>query len=196
MSADILSKPPIPPQQTPFTPPDTGQHVPLSAIPPQHDPLNHQQQPRWADSSSSDEHKKLSHRLLQLDYTEKLPLEAVPLVRHLLADLIRTTDALRRVRTDLDISYRDAKQAKDQVTPYKLEIARLTAENNHLHSDIIKLADERDARERRASQMARRLESQVADLRFMASQYAHRVEIEQKRVEESRQKAEEALAKL
>ena len=44
--------------------------------------------------------------------------------------------------------------------------------------------------------MARRLESQVADLRFMASQYAHRVEIEQKRVEESRQKAEEALAKL
>ncbi|KAJ3035122.1 hypothetical protein HDV00_004293 [Rhizophlyctis rosea] len=77
-----------------------------------------------------------------------------------------------------------------------MEIARLTAENNHLHADIIKLADERDARERRAAQSARRLESQVADLRFMASQYAHRVEVEHKRVEESRQKAEDALAKL
>ena len=116
MNIDVLSSAqPITQHPTPLIPPDTGPPGLPSSLPPKHDPFNHQQPPRWADSTS-DEHRRLSHRLLQLDYSEKLPFDAVPLVRHLLADLIKTTDTVRRIRTDLDIANRDAKQAKDQVS--------------------------------------------------------------------------------
>lgn len=83
-----------------------------------------------------------------------------------------------------------------KVTPLKNEIIRLTAENNHLHQDLIQLADEREARERRSQQAGRKLESQTADLRFMATQYAKRVEIEQKRADEARDRAEQLMSKL
>ncbi|KAI8819353.1 uncharacterized protein EV422DRAFT_109288 [Fimicolochytrium jonesii] len=44
--------------------------------------------------------------------------------------------------------------------------------------------------------MTRRLETQSADLRFVASQYAHRVEAEQKKVETVKRKAEEVFIKF
>ena len=39
-----------------------------------------------------------------------------------------------------------------QFHPLQREIARLTAENNHLHADLIRFADEADAKEKRALQ--------------------------------------------
>ncbi|KAJ3300836.1 hypothetical protein HK104_000030 [Borealophlyctis nickersoniae] len=151
-------------------------------------------QPHW--DSAGDAYRLLRHRLDQLDYKEQLPHDAVPLVRKLLADLIRSTETARRFKNEAEMKERDKGGIEEQVAPLRQEIARLTAENNHLHSDLIRLADERDARERRTAQAARRMESQAADLRFMTSQYAHRIEVEQKRVEEARSKAEEAMAKM
>ena len=83
-----------------------------------------------------------------------------------------------------------------QVTPLKNEIIRLTSENNHLHQDIVKLADERDAKDSHSDFASRKLESQLSDLRFMVSQYATRVEVEQLRADESRDRAESLMGKL
>ena len=80
--------------------------------------------------------------------------------------------------------------------PLKNEISRLTAENNHLHQDIIKLADERESKERETQQTTRKLESRTSDLRFMATQYSKRIELEQKRADEARDRAEQVMSKL
>ncbi|KNC96052.1 uncharacterized protein SPPG_08646 [Spizellomyces punctatus DAOM BR117] len=152
--------------------------------------------PQWRSESPGPDCATLRHRLEKLGYKEYLPPDAVPLVRKLLADLVVTTETCRKSKIETDKWKADAAAIQAQVSPLRSEISRLTAENNHLHHDIVRLADERDAREKRTAQAARRFESQTADLRFVASQYAHRVEVEQQRVEEARAKTEEALAKL
>ena len=58
------------------------------------------------------------------------------------------------------------------------------------------MADEKEARERRAQVYAKKLEAQTSDLRFMTTQYAVRLEQEQKRADESRDRAEQLLSKL
>ncbi|TPX64074.1 hypothetical protein SpCBS45565_g06173 [Spizellomyces sp. 'palustris'] len=152
--------------------------------------------PPWRSDSPGPDCATLRHRLEKLGYKEYLPPDAAPLVRKLLADLVVTTETCRKSKIETDKWKADAAAIQAQVSPLRSEISRLTAENNHLHHDIVRLADERDAREKRTAQAARRFESQTADLRFVASQYAHRVEVEQQRVEEARAKTEEALAKL
>ncbi|KAJ3175827.1 hypothetical protein HDU87_005655 [Geranomyces variabilis] len=154
------------------------------------------QGPRSPRRSDSPERATIRHRLDKLGYTESLQPEAVPLVKRLLADLLVTTDTCRSLKAESDRWGADAGHIEGQIPPLRSEISRLTAENNHLHRDLVRLADERDEASRRTQQSTRRLESQTADLRFVASQYAHRVESEQKKVEHARRKAEDALAKM
>ncbi|KAJ3156687.1 hypothetical protein HDU86_003911 [Geranomyces michiganensis] len=154
------------------------------------------QGPRSPRRSDSPERATIRHRLDKLGYTESFPPEAVPLVKRLLADLLVTTDTCRALKSESDRWGEDAGHIEGQIPPLRSEISRLTAENNHLHRDLVRLADERDETSRRTQQSTRRLESQTADLRFVASQYAHRVESEQKKVEQARRKAEEAFAKM
>ncbi|KAJ3019184.1 hypothetical protein HKX48_002318 [Thoreauomyces humboldtii] len=162
--------------------------------PPAASPIRHA--PLAAPGGPPADAATITHRLHKLGYKDPLPADAVPLVRRLLADLLVTTDTCRTLKTESERWTGEAANIEGQIAPLRSEISRLTAENNHLHRDLVRLADERDAKERRTAQAARRLESQTADLRFVASQYAHRVESEQKRVEQARRKAEEALAKM
>ncbi|KAI8906492.1 hypothetical protein DFJ77DRAFT_190419 [Powellomyces hirtus] len=158
--------------------------------------LSRQPSPARREGSPLPEEATIRHRLAKLGYHEAFPREATSLVKRLLADLLVTTETCRTLKGETEKWGSDATHIEGQIPPLRSEISRLTAENNHLHRDLVRLADERDARERRAAQSTRRLESQTADLRFVASQYAHRVESEQKKVEQARRKAEEALAKM
>ena len=58
------------------------------------------------------------------------------------------------------------------------------------------MADEKESRDRRAQIYAKTLETQTSDLRFMTTQYAARLEQEQKRADEARDRAEQLLSKL
>ncbi|KAJ3089136.1 hypothetical protein HK102_007124 [Quaeritorhiza haematococci] len=138
----------------------------------------------------------LRHRLDQMGYKDyDFDIGSLPLLRRLLADLINAVDAASKFRNKSDEEHRELLVWKDQVEPLRQEISRLTDENNQLHMDVIRLSDERDARERRFAQLLRRHEQERADLSFVCSQYAHKVQAEQKKAEHERQKIEDALEK-
>ena len=82
------------------------------------------------------------------------------------------------------------------MTPLKNEVVRLTAENNRLHQELIQIADEKEAIERKSQIVTKKLESQSADLRFMTTQYAKRVEAEQEKVDQARDRADQLMTKL
>ena len=82
------------------------------------------------------------------------------------------------------------------MTPLKNEVVRLTAENNRLHQDLILMADEKDSIDKKSQIAAKKLEAQAADLRFMTGQYAKRVEAEQAKVDQARERAEQLMTKL
>lgn len=61
--------------------------------------------------------------------------------------------------------------------------------------DIIKLGDEKDAREKRVKQIIRKYEQETSDLKFLCSQFTHRIEDEQRRADFERKRVEDALGK-
>ena len=62
--------------------------------------------------------------------------------------------------------------------------------------ELVRLADEKDARERRMQQQVRKSESEGSDMRFMLGQYSEKVREEQKKGEEERARVEEAFARI
>lgn len=85
---------------------------------------------------------KLKRKLEDLGYNNNLPLEAVPLVECILADLIQTTRSLQHY---MDLS-KEALTQRDslmlEAEPYKCDNAKLIQENNRLHSENISLKEE------------------------------------------------------
>lgn len=82
------------------------------------------------------------------------------------------------------------------MAPLKNEVVRLTAENNRLHQELIQVVDEKEEIERKSQLAAKKLEAQTADLRFMNGQYAKRVEAEQAKVDQARERVEQFMAKV
>ncbi|KAJ1560903.1 hypothetical protein HK405_005560, partial [Cladochytrium tenue] len=121
----------------------------------------------------------LRHRLAQLDYTDPFSPDSARLIERLLADLVLTTDSMRKFKQQAERAQRDKAALEEQV-----------------HLDLIKMADERDSRERRAVQLARRTEAETAELRFTVAQYSMQLEQEQNRGQVERQRVEEAFAKM
>ncbi|KAH6564305.1 hypothetical protein BASA83_011775 [Batrachochytrium salamandrivorans] len=150
--------------------------------------------PKWR--SDDDQLQTLRHRLDQLQYPQYLDKSSMDLVQQLLADLVQTTDTARSLQSQLDLVTLQVQTTDDQIHPLRREIARLTSENNHLHRDLIHMADERDVSSKRTTDAARLVDSQTADLRFMASQYQHRVVEEQRKLEDTRAKVEGVLGRI
>ncbi|KAJ3200066.1 hypothetical protein HDU82_009212, partial [Entophlyctis luteolus] len=144
----------------------------------------------------SAEHELLRHRLAQLDFREPFGPDSFALVRHLLADLVKTTDSAKRFKAEAERAREEKNALSEQVAPLRSELARLTAENNQVHMDLVRLCDDRDARDRRAEQAARNASTEIADLKFIISQYGQKLAAEQRRGEEDRAKAEEAFSKM
>ncbi|KAJ3196631.1 hypothetical protein HDU67_003978, partial [Dinochytrium kinnereticum] len=138
------------------------------------------------DEEEEEDDALLRYRLIQLGYRESLPAEAIPLVRRLFQDMVMTTDTARKFKHQAERVQQEKAGLEEQVQPLRQEISNLTDENNKVHMEVVRMADDRDARERRAQQMARRAESELSDLRFMNTQYAHRLADEQRRGEEER----------
>lgn len=138
----------------------------------------------------------LRNRLNQMEYYDDFSLDSMPLVQKLLSDLIQTTDAARKFKAQIDVLSQEKSLANDQVAPLKNEVVRLTAENNRLHQDLIQIADAKEEIERKSQMAAKKLEAQTADLRFMTGQYSKRVEAEQAKVDQARDRVEQFMTKL
>ena len=75
----------------------------------------------------------LRHRLDQMEYSEFLAKDSVDLVQRLLADLVQTTETARSFKALLETATNDRILAEEQVGPLRVEIGRLSSENNTLH---------------------------------------------------------------
>lgn len=84
----------------------------------------------------------LKRKLEDLGYNSSLPLDAVPLVECVLADLLQTTRSLQHY---MDLS-KEALMQRDslllEAEPYKCDNAKLIQENNHLHRKNINLKEQ------------------------------------------------------
>ncbi|VEL07515.1 unnamed protein product [Protopolystoma xenopodis] len=90
-------------------------------------------------TAAEDAHEKFTSvrkRLDQLGYRQPLGIDSLPLVERLLADLIWTTENLRKVKLELEKRIEIRNCVEDYVAPYKSDNAKLVKENNELHTRL------------------------------------------------------------
>lgn len=84
----------------------------------------------------------LKRKLEDLGYNNILPVDAVPLVECILADLLQTTRSLQHY---MDLS-KEALMQRDslmlEAEPYRCDNAKLIQENNQLHREVLKIKEE------------------------------------------------------
>ncbi|KOB75339.1 Uncharacterized protein OBRU01_07668, partial [Operophtera brumata] len=84
----------------------------------------------------------LKRKLEELGYNNLLPIDSVPLVECILADLLQTTRSLQHY---MDLS-KEALMQRDslmlEAEPYKCDNAKLIQENNHIHRENMKLKED------------------------------------------------------
>ncbi|KAJ3118488.1 hypothetical protein HDU96_001307 [Phlyctochytrium bullatum] len=138
----------------------------------------------------------LRYRLNQLGFQEAMPKEAIPLVLHLFQDLVMTTDTARKLKMDLEEVKSERELLRSQNEPLRKQISKLTDEANKVHMEAIRTADDRDAKEKGAHLLARKLQAEISDLKFVNNQYLQRLSTLQRQAEGDRRKVEEAFAKM
>ncbi|XP_071511617.1 centrosomal protein of 135 kDa-like [Diadema antillarum] len=117
----------------------------------------------------------LRKRLDQLGYRQALGIESVPLVERLFNDLIHTTESLKKAKLQAGKTVKEKGSWEEQIEPYRSENAKLMKESNDLHVQLIRLKDELDSTSKDLKSTIRKLEHENADLRFLNSQYVHKV---------------------
>ncbi|XP_020629880.1 centrosomal protein of 135 kDa-like isoform X2 [Orbicella faveolata] len=117
----------------------------------------------------------LRKRLDQLGYRQALGIESVPLVEKLFSDLVHTTESLKNLKLQVGKQETQRTVFEDNVEPYRSDNAKLVKENNELHLQLIKLREETDHVIRDLKTSVRKLEHENADLKFLNTQYVHKV---------------------
>lgn len=117
----------------------------------------------------------LRKRLDQLGYRQPLGIESVPLVEKLFSDLVHTTESLKNLKLQVGRQEKEKTVYEDNVEPYRSDNAKLVKENNELHLQLIKLREETDQIIRDLKASVRKLEHENADLKFLNTQYVHKV---------------------
>ncbi|NWS43664.1 CP135 protein, partial [Probosciger aterrimus] len=117
----------------------------------------------------------LRKRLDQLGYRQPLGVESLPLVEKLFSDLVHTTESLRSAKLSAGKSEKECSNYDAILEPYKTENAKLTRENNELHLEILKLKEQSDRYVKDLKASLRRVEHEMADLKFLNNQYIHKI---------------------
>ncbi|CAF1264939.1 unnamed protein product [Adineta steineri] len=141
----------------------------------------------------------MSKRLDQFGFKQPLAIESLPLVEKLFQAFIQTTEELKKAKenapTHSQPSAAPLPSSQSSTTlssahPYKNDNARLVKENNDLHLELIKCREQLDHHVKDFKSQLRKLEHENADLRFLNTQYIHRLRSLEK---ESRQKDNKIL---
>ncbi|XP_077983787.1 centrosomal protein of 135 kDa-like [Glandiceps talaboti] len=117
----------------------------------------------------------LRKRLDQLGYRQPLGIESLPLVERLFTDLVHTTESLKNAKLQAGKSIEEKGNWEAAVEPYRSDNAKLVKENNEIHLQLIKTKEEADSAIKELKASIRRLEHENADLRFLNTQYIHKV---------------------
>ncbi|XP_071951529.1 centrosomal protein of 135 kDa-like isoform X2 [Antedon mediterranea] len=129
----------------------------------------------------------LRKRLDQLGYRQALGIETLPLVEKLFNDLIHTTESLKKSKLQASQVIHEKGTWEEQIEPYRSDNAKLVKENNDLHLQLIKVREDLDSTSKSLKSSIRKLEHENADLRFLNTQYVHKVRTVEK---ESKQKSD------
>ncbi|KAI8484989.1 hypothetical protein Bbelb_372350 [Branchiostoma belcheri] len=127
-------------------------------------------------STAEKKFSNLRRRLDQLGYRQPLGVESLPLVEKLFADLVHTTESLKNLKLQRSkVSQQPRETEDDTAEPYRTENARLVSENTQVHLELINIKEgaEKQAKDLKAT--IRKLEHENADLRFLNTQYIHKV---------------------
>ncbi|XP_006816961.1 centrosomal protein of 135 kDa [Saccoglossus kowalevskii] len=117
----------------------------------------------------------LRKRLDQLGYRHPLGIESLPLVERLFSDLVHTTESLKNAKLQASKSVEQTGDWEVAVEPYRSDNAKLVKENNELHLQLIKTKEEAESSIKDLKTTIRRIEHENADLRFLNTQYIHKV---------------------
>ncbi|NWI66888.1 CP135 protein, partial [Todus mexicanus] len=117
----------------------------------------------------------LRKRLDQLGYRQPLGVESLPLVEKLFSDLVHTTESLRSAKLSAGKTAKEYSNFDATLEPYKTGNAQLIKENNELHLEILKLKEQSDRHVIDLKACLRRVESEAADLKFLNTQYVHKI---------------------
>ncbi|XP_013391946.1 centrosomal protein of 135 kDa [Lingula anatina] len=132
----------------------------------------------------------LRKRLDQLGYRQPLGVESLPLVEKLFADLIHTTESLKKSKLASGGGSDEPQALSAQIEPYKSDNAKLVRENNELHLQHIKQKEEAEFTIKDLKASLRKLEHENADLKFLNNQYIHKIRVLEK---ESKDKTDKIL---
>lgn len=109
----------------------------------------------------SDKYFNLKRKLEELGYNYNLPLDGVPLVECILADLLQTTRSLQHY---MDLS-KDAITQRDklilEIEPYKFDNAKLIQDNNQLHKELMILKEQIEKKEKDCARKIKSLSEEL-----------------------------------
>ncbi|KAK3289417.1 hypothetical protein CYMTET_3154 [Cymbomonas tetramitiformis] len=113
---------------------------------------------------------QLRRKLESLNYGDTFDLSSVPLIQKLLDDLVHTTESYRALKLRNSSSSHELETYKAKLDVLYQDNARLLKENNALHLQLIKDAEGGDSKERRSSLTVKKLEDEIAELKFWKKQ--------------------------
>ena len=143
-----------------------------------------------------EKYSSVRNRLDAFGYKAPLGVESIPLVERLFADLVHTTESLKKSRMKPrpsdTLSTTKSFPLQETIEPFRQDNSRLMCENNELHKNIATMREKMVETSGTFQQKARKLQNENSDLRFLNSQYLTKI----KHVEKESYAKSEKLRKL
>ncbi|XP_067132615.1 LOW QUALITY PROTEIN: centrosomal protein of 135 kDa-like [Centruroides vittatus] len=141
-------------------------------------------------TSAENKFGHLRKKLDQMGYLQPLGLESALLVEKILTDLLHATEGLHNYKEQKNILEEEKKTFEKQLEPFQAENAKLVKKNNELNIHILHQNEKFEETVKDLKTNLRKLEHENADLRFLNTQYYHKLKALER---ESQQKAEQLL---
>ncbi|XP_051820501.1 centrosomal protein of 135 kDa [Antechinus flavipes] len=134
-------------------------------------------------------------RLDQLGYRQPLSIDCLPLVEKLFSDLVHTTESLRKAKLFAGKAEKETTNFDYVLEPYKNENAKLIRENNELHLDLLRTKEQSEISIKDLKVKLRKVESEMADLKFLNNQYVHKFKMLEKESKAKNEKIQQLQEK-
>ncbi len=142
------------------------------------------------------EYNRVKRSLEVLGYKDPLGIESVSLTNKLLNDLIKTTEAFKKLQDERDKLKSELKVQGDLILPLRNENMKLTKENNDLHQNLIQLKDSLDIKSTANVNSISTLEQEKEQIKFLLTQKDLQIKKEKAQNEQLKTKINELLTKM
>jgi len=126
-----------------------------------------------------EKYNSVRSRLDAFGYKAPLGIDSIPLVERLFADLVHTTESLKKARMK-PLPLHESQPTvttsfEETVEPFRQDNSRLMSENNMLHKNIVSIKDKLVETSANYQQRGRKLQNENSDLRFLNTQYLMKI---------------------